>query len=125
MAHFALVDENNIVLQVLVVENSDLGALEFPESEEVGRAFLSNFGLDGTWYQTSYNSSFRHSYAVINGSYSEELEAFLPPSPFPSWVLSLEDYRWKSPKPCPGEYSDWTWDEASQDWVPAIKINLE
>jgi hypothetical protein len=59
MAHFAKINEENIVQQVIVVNNSDCGGLEFPESESIGQSFINSIGLTGTWKQTSYNSNFR------------------------------------------------------------------
>lgn len=64
MAHFAKV-ENGIVQQVIVVANSDCGNKEFPESEAVGQTFIASLGLEGEWFQTSYNSNFRGCYSGI------------------------------------------------------------
>lgn len=84
MAHFAQLDENNIVTQVLVVTNETIGFLEFPESEQVGVAFLKGlYGENTIWKQTSYNSKFRAHYAGIGMNYYPELDAFgaVPPVP--------------------------------------------
>jgi len=62
MAHFALM-ENNLVNQVIVVSNSDIDNLPFPESEPVGQAFIASLGIVGEWLQTSYNGNFRGAYA--------------------------------------------------------------
>lgn len=62
MAHFAKVVDG-VVQQVLVVRNEDIGGGEFPESEALGREWLANLGLDGEWFQTSYNGNFRGEYA--------------------------------------------------------------
>lgn len=62
MAHFAKVSEN-IVYEVIVVSNSDIDDLPFPESEPIGQAFIASLGIEGTWLQTSYSGSFRGTYA--------------------------------------------------------------
>lgn len=62
MAHFAKI-ENGIVTQVIVINNSDLNDLEFPDSEAIGQEFIASIGLEGTWKQTSYNGNFRGSFA--------------------------------------------------------------
>lgn len=78
MAHFAKV-ENGIVTQVIVVSNDDCGDGDFPESEPIGQAFLASIGLDGDWYQTSYNAKFRERYAGIGFRYDEEADVFVAP----------------------------------------------
>ena len=78
MAHFAELDENNIVLRVIVVDNNDCKDENGNESEAVGIAFCQNL-LGGVWKQTSYNNNFRQKYAGIGYYYNEELDAFLPP----------------------------------------------
>ena len=65
MAHFAQIDEQNIVQQVIVVANDDCGGGKFPESEPIGQAFIASLGLTGTWLQTSYHANFRGQYAGI------------------------------------------------------------
>lgn len=80
MAHFAQLDENNVVLQVIVVSNETLGGLEFPESEPVGVDFCQSlFGPDTTWKQTSYNSNFRGVYAGVGFTYDPVNDVFAPP----------------------------------------------
>ena len=98
MAHFCKLDENNIVTQVIVVSNDDIKDVNGVEVEEIGVAFCKKLlGADTNWKQTSYNNNFRVRYAGISYLYSEELDAFIPPSPFPSWVLVEETADWVSP----------------------------
>jgi len=98
MAHFAKIDENNIVTQVIVVSNDDIKDVNGVEVEEIGVAFCKKLlGADTNWKQTSYNNNFRVRYAGISYTYNEELDAFIPPSPFPSWVLVEETADWQSP----------------------------
>jgi hypothetical protein len=78
MAHFAQV-ANNIVQQVIVINNTDCGGGDFPESEPVGQAFIASIGLDGEWLQTSYHANFRGSYAGIGMIYDEESDTFVAP----------------------------------------------
>lgn len=79
MAHFAQVNDNNIVQQVIVVSNDDCGGGDFPDSEPVGQAFIASLGLPGTWLQTSYHANFRGKYAGIMDTYDPDLDEFVAP----------------------------------------------
>jgi hypothetical protein len=81
MAHFAQLDSNNVVQQVIVVSNDDCGGGDFPASEAVGQAFIASLGLAGTWKQTSYNNNFRGRYAGQGYTYDPELDVFVEPAP--------------------------------------------
>jgi len=78
MAHFAQV-EDNIVRNVVVVNNSDCGGGEFPDSEPIGQAFIAAIGIDGDWLQTSYNNNFRGQYAGQGMTYDPTLDEFVLP----------------------------------------------
>lgn len=80
MAHFAQLDDNNIVQQVIVVSNDDCGGGDFPASEPVGQAFIASLGFSGVWKQTSYNHNFRGRYAGIGSIYDAELDEFVGPA---------------------------------------------
>ena len=98
MAHFAKIDENNVVTQVIVVANEDTTDTNGVEVEEIGVAFCKKLlGAETNWKQTSYNNNFRVRYAGISYLYSEELDAFIAPSPHNSWVLVEETADWESP----------------------------
>ena len=98
MAHFARIDENNIVTQVIVVANEDTSDTNGVEVEEIGVAFCKKLlGAETNWKQTSYNNNFRVRYAGISYTYNEELDAFIAPKPFESWVLVEETADWVSP----------------------------
>ena len=98
MAHFCQLDENNIVTQVIVVSNDDIKDVNGNEVEEIGVAFCKKLlGADTRWKQTSYNNNFRVRYAGIGYKFYEDLNAFVPPSPFASWVLVEETADWQSP----------------------------
>lgn len=118
MAHFAQLDKNNIVQQVIVVSNNDCAGGEFPSSEEPGQNFISGLGLEGIWKQTSYNSNFRKSYAANGYLYDEENDVFISHQPFPSWSLD-ENFDWQPPTPMP-EDGLWQWDEDQGIWIEVI-----
>lgn len=80
MAHFALVDEENVVRQVIVVSNTDCGGGNFPESEPIGQAFIASLGISGSWLQTSYHGNFRGVYAGIGYTYDADLDEFVAPA---------------------------------------------
>jgi len=117
MAHFAKIDENNIVQEVIVVSNSDCQNLSFPESETIGLAFLSSIGLGENWKQTSYIKSFRKNFASIGYSYDESRDAFISSKPYPSWILNEDTCCWKAPVPLPDHIHTYIWDEENQMWI--------
>lgn len=114
MAHFAQINSDNVVTQVIVVSNDDCGGGEYPASDSVGAAFCTNL-LGGTWKQTSYNNNFRKRYAGIGYTFNAELDAFVAPQPYPSWTLNTETADWEAPVARPTEGS-WTWNESTQQW---------
>ena len=98
MAHFAQLDENNVVTQVIVVGNDDIKDVNGNEVESIGVAFCQKLlGADTNWKQTSYNSNMRVRYAGIGYSYNAELDAFVPPQPHASWTLDSGTADWVSP----------------------------
>lgn len=131
MAHFAQLDDNNVVTQVLVVNNSDILDDNNVEQESLGVAFLQNLlGSDTTWKQTSYNGNIRKNYAGIGYTYDAERDAFIPPQPFASWLIDEVTCLWAAPIDRPtltqeqiDAGSFYTWDEAAyqadntQGWV--------
>jgi hypothetical protein len=126
MAHFACLDENNIVTQVIVVANEDTTDTNGVEVEEIGVAFCKKLlGAETNWKQTSYNNNFRVRYAGIGYSYNAELNAFIAPKPFESWTLVEETADWVSPVgPAPTlteaqveARSFYRWDEENLEWV--------
>jgi hypothetical protein len=123
MAHFAEIDENNIVTRVLVVGD---------DQEDRGQEFLADdLGLGGTWKKTSYNTQggvhtlggtpFRKNYAGIGYSYDAERDAFIPPKPFASWVLNEETCNWNAPVEMPVEEGKFfRWDEETTSWEEIV-----
>jgi hypothetical protein len=120
MAHFAQLDNNNIVMQVIVVHNNEL-LEDGIEIEEKGIDFCKSlFGSDTYWKQTSYNGNFRKNYAGIGFSYDFQRDAFIPPQPFPSWILDENTCRWQSLIPYPDDGKIYYWDESQQTWVEGV-----
>lgn len=105
MSHFAEIDENNIVLRVLVGDNSE---------PDEGEAFMNSLG--GTWVKTSYNGNIRKNYAGIGYSYDATRDAFIAPKPFNSWVLNEDTCQWQAPVAYPTDGLMYTWDEETTDW---------
>ena len=118
MANFAKLDAHNVVVDVNVVDNNTIDNLPFPESEPVGVAFLTQWsGGYSNWKQTSYNASFRKNFAGIGFTYSIDLDSFVPPKPYPSWLLNTNTCQWQAPVPYPNDGKMYQWDEATQSWV--------
>lgn len=117
MAHFAKLDENNMVLEVHVVDNDHLLNADGIEQEAIGVQFLVNWSNGHTnWKQTSYNGNFRKNYAGPGFLYDENLDAFIPPKPFNSWVLNENSCKWDAPTPYPDDGNSYTWDENTTAW---------
>jgi hypothetical protein len=116
MAHFAQLDENNVVTQVIVVSNNELLDANGQEREELGVAFCQRL-FGGNWKQTSYNHNLRVRYAGIGYSYNADLDAFVPPKPYPSWVLINTTAMYEAPKPMPVvEGKIYNWNEEHLRW---------
>lgn len=124
MAHFAKLDANNVVTQVIVVGNKDTADASGVEKEHIGAAFCERL-FGGTWKQTSYNGTIRKNYAGIGYTYDATRDAFIPPKPFNSWVLVEETCQWKAPVDMPADAGTgeppkmYSWDEATTSWVLA------
>jgi hypothetical protein len=112
MAHYAFIDENNIVTEVITgIDETELIEGKDPE----------------TWYgefrgqvckRTSYSGSIRKNYAGIGFTYDEARDAFIPPKPYPSWVLDEDTARWEAPVPYPEGDVMYQWNEDITDWEP-------
>ena len=116
MAHFAEIDSEGTVQRVLVVSNTVTYQGD-EEVEELGTAYLQNMFPDTDWVQTSYNDNFRKRYAGKGYKYDVERDAFIPPQPFPSWLLNEESLSWEAPFPMPDDDKFYQWDEENQSWV--------
>lgn len=110
MAHFAEVDDNNIVLRVLVTDNND------PNGDEGYQWLVTNLG--GVWIKTSYNANIRKNFAGVGFIYDEGRDAFIAPQPYPSWILNENTCQWEAPivKPAGEHY----WHEEEMTWKEII-----
>lgn len=115
MAHFAELDENNIVKRVIVVNNQELLDKNGKEQEILGQAFCMNL-FGGRWVQTSYNGNLRKNFAGKGFTYNESLDAFVPPKPYNSWILNEETAQWEAPVAYPTDDQNYTWDEDTTSW---------
>ncbi len=111
MAHFAKLNSENIVDQVVAVHNNDA------PDEAAGIAFLNNLFGKTNWIQTSYNNRIRKNYAGIGYTYDSGRDAFIPPQPYPSWTMSEETCLWSAPIPMPIDDKGYRWDEATLSWI--------
>ena len=141
MAHFAEINDSNIVTRVIVVGNKDTADAQGNEKEYIGAAFCERL-FGGTWKQTSYNSNFRVRYAGIGYEWHENLNssgnpsgAFVPPKPYPSWVIDSSSANYKAPTP-PGDApaltdeqeaagNVYTWSETNYNSDPTTAWVLE
>ena len=115
MAHFALLDKNNVVLRVESVSNNVF------KDEVEGVVFLrSLYGQDNNFKQTSYNGNFRKNYAGIGYAYDAVRDAFIAPQPFPSWVLNEQSCQWEAPIPMPTDGKMYSWDETTLNWIEGV-----
>jgi len=120
MAHFAKLDENNIVTDVVVVDNKDILDENGNEQEEIGIQYLKNlFGENTKWVQTSYNHNFRLCYANIGGTYDAERDIFINFPPYPSWTFNYETLGYDAPTPLPEDHETvrYIWRESDLSWV--------
>jgi hypothetical protein len=102
MSHFAKIDSNNIVTEVIVAEQ------DFINSGKVGDSFL--------WIQTSYNENFRKNFAGLGFTYDKTRDAFIPPQPYPSWTLDEDTCQWECPVAYPDDGNMYIWNETDQQW---------
>lgn len=118
MAHFAKLNDLNIVETVLVVDNINLMSHENIEQEEIGIQYLKIiFGENTKWVQTSYNSNFRVRLAQHGYLYDEQRDAFIPPKPYDSWIFSNELADWIPPIPYQNDGNPYYWSEDTLEWV--------
>jgi len=117
MAHFAEINENNIVTKVIVVHNNEL-LLGDTESEQKGIDFCHGLFGHRNWVQTSYNGNIRYNFAGIGYTWDSENDAFYAPQPYASWSLD-ENFIWQAPVPYPDDASAdkvYEWDEDNLSW---------
>ena len=124
MAHFAKLDENNIVIFVTVGRDEDEDK-ELELSERTGDTYrrTSYNTRGGVHYDSQTNEpsadqskAFRKNYAGLGYSYDEARDAFIPPQPFASWVLNEDTCLWDAPAPYPQDDNFYIWDENTLNW---------
>jgi len=115
MAHFAELDENNVVKRVIVVGNADTSDASGVEKEHIGAAFCERL-LGGVWKQTSYNGNMRKRYAGVGFTYNAALDAFVAPKPFASWTLNNTTADWDAPVAKPNDGKNYSWNESALAW---------
>ena len=125
MAHFALLDENNIVTFVTVGRDEDDGK-EAELSARTGQVYkqTSYNTRGGVYYTPNTNTpdpdqskAFRKNYAGLGYTYDEIIDGFVPPKPYPSWLLNTTTGLWDAPVPYPNDGKRYEWDEDTQSWV--------
>jgi hypothetical protein len=113
MAHYAFLDENNIVTEVITgIDETEL--IEGLDTE----TWYGNF-RGQTCKRTSYNKNIRKNYAGIGYTYDESRDAFIPPKTFNSWILNEDTCVWEAPIAYPQDENSYIWSEESQSWVPS------
>lgn len=115
MAHFAKIDSNKKVIEVIVIKNTELLDENQNENESRGIEFCRNL-FGGDWVQTSYNKNFRKNFANVGYTYDEQRDAFIPPKPFNSWILNEETCCWQAPVEFPNDGNKYQWNENNQQW---------
>lgn len=125
MAHYAILNEDNIVTNVIVISNDDILDENGNENEELGlekcREIYNDPSIKAV--QTSYNKNFRKYYAGIGFSYNEEGDVFVPPKPYPSYSFNSTTFEWEPPTPKPTdpiENGGYIWNENTLSWDTII-----
>jgi hypothetical protein len=114
MAHYAFLDENNIVTEVITgIDETEL--IEGLDTE----TWYGNF-RNQTCKRTSYNNNYRKNYAGVGHYFDEDRNAFIAPKPFESWILDEETCRWQAPVAHPEDGLLYAWDEENQNWVAIL-----
>lgn len=117
MAHFAKLDSNNIVTDVIVISNDDLLDENGVEQESLGIKVCKNiFGSKTKWVQTSYTGSFRKQYAGVGAKYDKDNDVFIAPKPFESWILN-DNFDWQPPIEYPDDGKPYMWNEDTMSWI--------
>ena len=117
MAHFATLDNKNIVTNVEVVSDAVITDSDGNEQEQLGINFLTTlYGGVGWYKQTSHNASFRKNFAAPDFTYDKSRNAFIPPKPYPSWILVEDTCLWTAPVTLPDDGKSYDWDESITNW---------
>ena len=109
MAHYAFLDKNNIVTEVITGKNEGEDGVDWEKWYGDFRGQLCK--------RTSYNNNIRKNYAGIGYTYRADIDAFVPPQPFASWILNNNTAQWEPPTPMPTDGKMYSWDEATTSWT--------
>ena len=115
MAHFAEINDHNIVQRVIVVHNNELLDSDGVEQESLGISFCQSL-FGGNWKQTSFNANIRKNFAGIGFSYDSARDAFISPKPFNSWTLDEVTCNWQPPVEMPDDGNVYNWNEETTSW---------
>jgi hypothetical protein len=121
MAHYALLDSNNVVVKVITgvdenITQTDLDGKEVGGSSEAWEQFYASQHQGLTCKRTSYNNNIRAHFAGIGMKYDEQLDVFIPKQPFPSWKLNYDTFLWDAPVAKPTGGKKYRWDENNTQW---------
>jgi hypothetical protein len=119
MAHFATINESNIVTNVEAIVNDVILDGDGVEQEQLGIDFLTSLYGTGNYKKTSYNNNFRKQFAGIGFTYDAAKDKFIQPQPYPSWALDGSD-DWQAPVAYPADGNEdkvYRWDEDTTNWV--------
>lgn len=118
MAHFARINTDWVVEQVIVVNNDVLLNEQGIECDWLGEQFCQQlYGAHTKWIQTSYNGNKYKNFAGVGYTFDSYRHAFIPPQPFASWTLHEETCQWDPPIPYPGDGQLYTWNEEAGEWI--------
>jgi len=125
MAHYAFINSQNTVTQVIVGRDEDdlvegVTSWEDYYGERMGERCLRTSYNTVAGQHTAGGTPLRGNYAGINYKYDEALDAFLPPQLFPSWTLHEATYGWEAPVPYPTDGEDHVWNENRKEWEPVV-----
>jgi len=112
MAHYAFLDENNIVTEVITGRNETEIVNDISDWEQYYGTLRNQ-----TCKRTSYNGNIRKNFAGIGFTYDASKDAFIAPKPFPSWTLNENTCRWQAPKNKPNDNKIYNWNETTQEWT--------
>jgi len=120
MAHYAFLNENNVVTEVITgvdedTIQTDLDGSQIGGSSEAWETWYGNFRVQ-VCKRTSYNGNYRKNYAGIGYTYDEERDAFIAPKPFVKWILNEENCQWESPIPYPQDGESYYWNDNANKW---------
>ena len=117
MAHFAKLNLENIVEQVISINNAVITDANGVEQEQLGVDFINQlYNTNDTWKQTSYNNNIRKNFAGIGFQYDQIRDAFIPPKPFNSWILNEDTCQWEAPNPMIINNNSYVWNEQTLSW---------